>query len=142
LESPNETAPVGPRLVRSAVPPQNGNGKKARASRSGHRSTEEIEAALGPERLKWWREFWAVYPLDAGMNPAMDAFERKVHDRELALELYHGAKRYRAYIEQKKLTRPDTSVKYAQGWINEERWRDGYGEAAAPVQATKYVRVE
>ena len=94
--------------------------EKPKRSRSGHRTTEEIEKALGPERKIWWENFWRTYPCGEGMNAGMDAFERKVHTRELAVELYHGAQRYAERVGAD----PTMKVKFPQGWINGERWKD------------------
>jgi hypothetical protein len=88
-------------------------------SRKGKRTSEEIRRALNG-RLPWWEEFWKVYPCHEGMNPAMDAFERRVQDHDLAVEMYRAAKRYAAKLAADSTAKP----KYAQGWINEERWTD------------------
>lgn len=90
---------------------------RSRAKR--HRTTEEIRKALG-DRISWWEAFWAVYPCHEGMNPAMDAFERRITAREMAEQAYRGAKAYAARCA----ANPELTVKYAQGWLNEERWLD------------------
>jgi hypothetical protein len=102
-------------------PAPNGAGthKSHHPKKAGKRTTEEIRKALG-SRLPWWEEFWKVYPCHEGMNPAMDAFERRVHDHDIAARLYKAAKRYQA----KCLADPTIKMKYAQGWINDERWTD------------------
>jgi hypothetical protein len=50
----------------------------------------------------------------------MDAYERRVKERALALEIHAGAKRYKAKIAAD----PTAKVKFLQGWINDERWKD------------------
>lgn len=111
-------------LVRSDVPAVNGNGKVSGRQRRGRRTTEEIKRALGPERLRWWEGFWGAFPCHEGMNPAMDAYERKIHTRELAVEVYNGAKRYASQMAARWQVEPDAHAKYGQGWINAERWTD------------------
>lgn len=101
---------------------QNGNGNGGghpKKPKSGKRSTEEIKKALG-DRLVWWVEFRKVYPCQESMNPAMDAYERKVKTRDMAEAVYRGAKAYAA----KCAADPTLKLKYAQGWINDERWTD------------------
>ena len=87
--------------------------------RNGHRTTEEIRRALG-DRAKWWEETWKVYPCHEGMNDGMDAYERRVLDHGLALEIHAGAKKYAA----RSATDPTMKLKYFQGWLNSERWKD------------------
>ncbi len=108
-------------LVRSAIPARRGRGR---------RSTEEIRKALGAERLPWWENFWRVFPCHDGMNEGMDAFERRVTTHELAVHVYKGAQRYAALFA----AQPDMKLKYAQGWINNERWDD---ECALPRPPTQ-----
>jgi hypothetical protein len=109
-------APVGADLL-STSQPINGNGhrKKPRL----HRTTEEIEKALGV-RLTWWKNFWDAYPCHEGMNPAMDAFEVRIRDHKTAVAAWHGARAYAARAAADSTSK----LKYGQGWINEERWLD------------------
>jgi hypothetical protein len=107
------------RLVRPDVPTEKAAPKTGAGSRK-KRSTEEIKQALGEERLPWWTSFWGVYPCHDGMNRAMDAFERKAKARETAVAMYRGAERYRAKAQSDATLK----LKYAEGWINDERWKD------------------
>jgi hypothetical protein len=121
-----EIATPPPSVVRPDVPaaaaPTNGHGaKKARAKNA--RTIEEIRKALG-ERLTWWEAFWRVYPCHQGTHEAMEVFERRVHNREAALEIYRAAQQYAAQIQALRKTEPTTKVKWAQGWLNSERWLD------------------
>lgn len=83
------------------------------------RTSEELRSALG-ERLPWWDALWAIYPCRDGMKAGLDAFERRVHDRDLAVEIFHGAEKYAA----KAKADPTMKLKYLQGWLNDERWKD------------------
>jgi hypothetical protein len=105
------TPPNSQGVVRSAVPTP--------IRRRAHRTIKEIERALG-DRMDWWEKFWGVYPCHESRQGAMDAFERRFHDRDEALKAYYGAEKYAA----KALADPTMKLKYGQGWINDERWRD------------------
>jgi len=87
--------------------------------RNGHRTTEEVRKALG-ERCAWFDATWEIGPWTDGKLPGMDAYERRVKERVLALEIHAGAKRYKAKIAAD----PTIKVKFLQGWINDERWKD------------------
>jgi hypothetical protein len=93
--------------------------KLKRSRKSGTRTTTDIEKALG-DRLPWWEAFWKEYPCHDAKREAIDAFERKVHDRDTAMAVYRGAQAYR----RKWVADPTMKLKYAQGWINGERWLD------------------
>lgn len=93
-------------------------------TKKGKRTSEEIRKDLGI-RSEWWSEFWAVYPCKDGMNPAMDAFERRVKTREVFDQVIQGARAYAARAARE----PDLKLKYAQGWINDERWTDQISSA-------------
>jgi uncharacterized protein YdaU (DUF1376 family) len=111
-----------------------GKQKHPRAKKT-RRSLEEIRQALGPERLPWWDGFWSVFPCHAGIAPGMEVFERLVHTRELAAEIFHGAKAYAA----KYAADPEMKLKYPQGWLNDERWKDEVD--TEPVQKSIYTAV-
>jgi hypothetical protein len=108
------------------------------------RTTEQIRKSLEQsERWKWWQEFWAIYPCHEGMNEAMDAFDRKITTREIAVAAYHGAQRYRARIEADIAAgREPPKLKYGQGWINRERWLDEEATGPLVVPQRKLTLVE
>ncbi len=111
-EPPTPTAPNGAC--------SNGHAPKQSRKRKDKRTTEEVRAALGPERLVWWENFWEVFPCHDGINEGINAFELRVKDHELAVAVWKGAKSYRAKCDAD----PTIKVKFAQGWINSERWLD------------------
>ncbi len=117
--NPQTPAPVGA-CPDDCIPSVKAVLPLVRKPRNGNRTTEQIRAALGTERLKWWEAFWEVFPCRDGMNKGMDAFEVRVHDHNLAVEIYKAAKSYRAKCESD----PSIKVKFPQGWINSERWLD------------------
>jgi hypothetical protein len=100
----------------ASMPPGPGPQRKRR---NGHRTTEEVRKALR-ERCAWFDATWEIGPWTDGKLPGMDAYERRVKERELALEVHAGAKRYKAKIDAD----PTIKVKFLQGWINDERWKD------------------
>jgi len=124
-----ETTPLSP-------PAPNGADIHTRSS-SRLRTTDQIRHALG-ERLPWWENFWKVYPCHAGMKPAMDAFERRIKTHDQAAAAYKGAKAYAERIAQD----PTAKVKYAQGWINDERWTDEGDSAPRSKQRNPTVPME
>lgn len=131
-ESESEYKTPKPPAPDGAVKNGNGHAPKKARNRKAHRTTEEIESDLGT-RITWWEKFWEVYPSHEAKNEAMDAFERRVNDRETALAVYAGAKRYSAKVVMRLQTTPTFTAKYAQGWLNNERWRDD-SDGAADVQ--------
>ena len=104
---------------------------KPKKARNGHRSTPEVEKALG-ERLPWFTELWKIGPWTEGKLPGMDTYERRVQDRDLAIEIYLGAKAYAA----KCAADPTIKVKFLQGWLNDERWKDRIVMNRKPVDTT------
>jgi hypothetical protein len=127
-------------MVRPVVS-SHGNGT-AKRRRKGTRTTEEVRAALGP-RTVWFDELWKVGPWEDGKLGGMDAYERRVTDHDLAVLVYKGAKRYRAKCDAD----PTMSVKFLQGWINDERWNDESAVAAKPktkaeIRAAEWEAVE
>ncbi len=98
---------------------------KPRSSRKRKsRTLDEVRKDLGI-RLPWFEALCSVHPAGKdGVKPAAEAFERKVTPDEsghqLAQEMYRGA---RAYADRCKAD-PTIKVKWMQGWINDERWRD------------------
>ncbi len=113
----NEVKPPTPCAPNGAD--SNGHLKVSR-KRKDKRTTDEVRAALGPERLVWWNNFWEVFPCHDGMNEGINAFELRVKDHELAVAVWKGAKSYRAKCDAD----PTIKVKFAQGWLNSERWLD------------------
>jgi len=93
-------------------------------SRKNHRSLEEIRRDLGI-RLPWFEALCSVHPAGKdGVKAGAEAFERKVCADEtghaLAQEMYRGAKAYADRCQRD----PTVKIKWMQGWINDERWRD------------------
>jgi uncharacterized protein YdaU (DUF1376 family) len=120
---------IAPSVVRPAVP--------AKKARGGKRTTAEVEKALCPDRLKWFRELWAAGPWRDGKLEGMDAYERRVRDIELARTIHRSAVRYAAWLAED----PTRKIKFLQGWLSAERWTDecalgDNGKTAAPRAPT------
>lgn len=121
----DETTSDPQSLVRSAVP------AKRRRSKSG-RTLDDVRRELGV-RLPWFEALYSVHPAGkSGVKPAAEAFAAKVTPDEaghaLAQEMYRGAKAYAARCAAD----PTMQVKWMQGWINDERWRDELLPVVAP----------
>jgi hypothetical protein len=88
-------------------------------TRRGKRGYAEICNALGEERMRYWLEFWSIFPCHESKQQAMDTFECVV-SLELWEKVRSGAKRYAARA------RADNSMKLkvAQGWLYDARWDD------------------
>ena len=104
--------------------------------RTAKRTTEQIQKALG-ERLVWLEELWKIYPCHDGMRDGMDAYERKVENVELARMIHRSAIVYAARAKAD----PDMKVKFLQGWINGERWKDELIPPAAPKSKIDWDKV-
>ena len=96
------------------------NAPQAALSRSRKRDASQIGKALGPERIRWWLDFWSVFPCHDGKLPCMDAFERRIVSPEIWEACRGGAERY----AEKARADPTMRLKYGQGWINDCRWED------------------
>lgn len=100
--------------------------KQPKRNRKPNRTIAEIREALGPTRLPWWEAFWKVFPVNGGTNEAMDAYERRILTREMAIQVYNGAKRYAIYAAEQSRSDPKFRPKWGQGWINNERFVDDF----------------
>lgn len=96
----------------------------------GKRTTDQIKASLG-KRLQWWEVWWKEFPCHEAMNQAMDAFDRKILTADLAKLAIEGAKRY----ADKARADPTMRLKFGQGWLNDERWKD-----ESPIQPRLFDR--
>jgi hypothetical protein len=96
---------------------------KARPKKA-EKSIDQVRQELGIRR-PWFEEIAKVHPAGKeGLKPAMEVFKCKVTadeaGHELAKEIYRGAV---AYAKQCAAD-PTIRVKWMQGWLNDERWRD------------------
>ena len=66
-----------------------------------------------------FEEFWNTYPAKKGKQPAIKAY-REALKRTSPETILEGARRY----AEELAARPDQKVKYAQGWLNDNRWED------------------
>ncbi|MSS84516.1 hypothetical protein FYJ24_07005 [Actinomycetaceae bacterium WB03_NA08] len=104
-----------------------------KANRSTNRSTNRVtdrkidrkkellkaqEAQFASEFDAWW-DHW---PVKRGKTEARDAFINARSRADLET-LTAGADRYAAWLK----ANPDRSPKYAQGWLNKDRWTDDLG---------------
>jgi hypothetical protein len=88
---------------------------------------EKKEPDRAPIADEFERVFWPAYPIKDGKKDAKTAFLKARKSAPLA-EIMAGLQRY-----SEKLALPNApKPKYAQGWLNGERWNDG---ALPPVNA-------
>lgn len=70
--------------------------------------------------VKPFEEFWSVYPLKRGRKDAESAFAKAIK-RASVDDIVRGASAYALSLGSS----PDLSkVKWAQGWLNGDRWKD------------------
>ena len=85
--------------------------------------------------------FWKAYPSSASKKPARKAFDSAIErlkknatESESAEKLVQAATDYARFIGE----HPNPpSVKYAQGWLNDERYEDDYVEELARAKRTQ-----
>ena len=86
-------------------------------------------------------EFWPLYPIKNDKRNALIAF-RKAREKTELVSIMDGLNRYIEFLKQPNAPQP----KYAQGWLNGERWKDeniphvngngnGNGNATGPITA-------
>lgn len=78
--------------------------------------------------------FWAAYPIRKGKAAAKRAFGKALKKAGSLDVLVEGARRYAADPNRDPL-----ATKYAQGWLNDERWLDEDSEDASS-QALRLLR--
>jgi hypothetical protein len=91
----------------------NKNGKKEKNEKKRKNS-----APVGADRFE---EFWKAYPIKADKPNARKAWLTAL-EKATADEIIEGLERYKAWRDAKGDRAP--SIKYAQGWLNGERWND------------------
>lgn len=74
-----------------------------------------------------FERFWTVYPVKKGKPEARAAFEKAIKKADIDT-LLAAVSRYSDHLAQPKAPQP----KYAQGWLNGERWTDEYLESGVP----------
>lgn len=104
---------TSPPLLRDTLYPSYGAGDEP------NEPIEPIEEPTTRTREELFEEFWEVYPLKNGKAKARDAFERALKKVSFGTIL-EGARRYRD-----DPNRNPGYTKWAQGWLNDERWSDG-----------------
>lgn len=78
-------------------------------------------AAASPEESAAFDGFWAVYPLRKGKAPAKEAFLRILRTEVATIDKIMAGTR--AYAGERAGKDP-TKTKFAQGWLNDQRWED------------------
>ena len=87
-----------------------------------------------PKPRKYSDEFeqwWKCYPVKRGKPRAYEAF-KKALKRASIETLTQGAIAYAGWVK----AHPDRSPKWAQGWLNDDRWEDDLGSGYARPRST------
>ena len=96
-------------------------------------TAEKTPSARREEYSEEFESFWAEYPVKEGKRPASKAFAKAVKKVSFD-ELIAAVRRYSAWLKT-----TGTKPKWAQGWLNDERWND---QLAVPQQVQKPSRFE
>ncbi|VDG77330.1 Uncharacterised protein [Actinobaculum suis] len=83
-----------------------------------------------------FEEFWAAYPVRKGKARAFEAF-KKARKKVTQQTLVEAAGRYADWVQARGIENP----KWAQGWLNDERWTDELDTAPArpPSRAAQWL---
>jgi hypothetical protein len=122
--------PASPRRILGAGTGEQGNSNKyisSSASRPRVRAPQP-----GSDQDPDWVKFWAAYPNRRGKKEAREAWAKAVKKTSPA-EIIAGAERYAGEVSRQRT--PADKVKYAQGWLNGERWNDEYAATTRPSGA-------
>ncbi len=102
----------------STLPDPDGSIQVRVPDTSGQEGKGREQGREGKGYIPEFEAFWSVYPLHKGKGAASKAFDRAL-DRASAEEITAGAQRY-ADDPNRKLD----FTKYAEGWLNADRWLD------------------
>lgn len=85
---------------------------------------DAIETPEAKKPTDSFEEFWEAYPKKAGKPAAEKAYQKAIKKGHDAAAIITGAKRYALWLSSggPKDFRP--TVKFPQGWLNDERWND------------------
>lgn len=78
-----------------------------------------------------FEQWWKCYPVKRGKPRAYEAF-KKARKRASLETLTQGAIDYAGWVK----ANPDRSPKWAQGWLNDDRWEDDLGSGYARPRST------
>ncbi|VDG76182.1 Uncharacterised protein [Actinobaculum suis] len=83
-----------------------------------------------------FEEFWAAYPVRKGKARAFEAF-KKARKKVAQKTLVEAAARYADWVQARGIENP----KWAQGWLNDERWADelDFATARPPSRAAQWL---
>lgn len=135
---PDESAPA----LFPAIPgPPNPADIPPKSQRNQPVGTEE----LGTEELymrtegapysKQFEEWWKHWPVKRDKKRAYPAFEKALKRAKLA-DLIAGAVAYGKYLK----AHPEQSPKFAEGWLNDDRWNDDLGSNAGATPSEDRIK--
>lgn len=97
------------------------------ASPSPSPASRSRTPAPGSDQDPDWQKFWGAFPQKRGKKEARTAWAKAIKARHDPQEIIAGAERYAAEVTRERI--PSDKVKYAQGWLNGERWTDELSSA-------------
>lgn len=92
-------------------------------------TTKEIKKERNKENniLSDFENFFSLYPRKEAKQEATKCFEKALKDGVLLSNILDGVKRYKKFIEEKKIER--RFVKLPSNWLNQGCWDDDYSES-------------
>lgn len=81
--------------------------------------TEDVPNAKKRHYSDEFETFWSIFPIKRGKPKAYEAFKNAMQRADLETILA-GAQAYAHWLA----ANPDRSGKWAQGWLNDDRWED------------------
>jgi hypothetical protein len=82
-------------------------------------------------------EFWKAYPLKRGKRKAEGCY-RSARNRASAEEILNGAKAYALEVRGREASK----IKWAEGWLEGDRWTDNPTPTTPPAPETTYFEAQ
>lgn len=105
-------------------------GSSTKASSTKAKTTTRKRSAARTYDAAGWDAFWTQFPQHLDKGKAYDAYCDALASGAEPQNLLAGAAAYATYCRINHIE--SRSIKYAQGWLNDERWMDRYEEVLPP----------
>ena len=114
--TPQEVYPLHPNRPLTVLKPSNSAREKEPSLFSEYPTPEKK-----PNVAEMFERFWKVYPKKEGRKKASENFARAIKAGADPEAIIAGARRYASAC----VGQDSKFIKWAQGWLTEERWNDG-----------------